>query len=163
MIAFSNNDKWAFCDHFIRFKLNKELVLPSYLSNYFSTKIARNYIKFNMVSSAGQNTISQKTLASLPIALPGITEQEAIVNEFGRLSSISEAIVNTLGESFKFSDRLRQSILKLAFEGRLVPQNPNDEPASMLLERIKAERSSQVHKSTKRERLPNTHQMRLTQ
>ena len=158
MIPFNSNDKWAFCDHFIRFKLNKKLVFPSYLSNYFSTQIARNYIEFNMVSSAGQNTISQKTLASLPVPLPCMAEQEAIVSEIDRMSSISEAVGITSAESFKLADRLRHSILKRAFEGKLVPQDPNDEPASILLERIKAERAMD---NSKIKNNLNSKQMRL--
>ena len=45
-------------------------------------------------------------------------------------------------QSLKQSERLRQSILKKAFEGRLVPQDPSDEPAEKLLERIKREKES---------------------
>ena len=45
-------------------------------------------------------------------------------------------------ESLKEAERLRQSILKRAFEGKLVPQDPNDEPASVLLERIKLSKKS---------------------
>jgi type I restriction enzyme S subunit len=53
------------------------------------------------------------------------------------------------------AERLRQAILKHAFEGKLVPQDPADEPASVLLERIKAERSGQVGKVRKPGRKPD--------
>ena len=48
----------------------------------------------------------------------------------------------TIEESLQKAEALRQSILKKAFEGRLVPQDPNDEPAEKLLERIRVERES---------------------
>ena len=48
----------------------------------------------------------------------------------------------------KEAERLRQSILKIAFEGRLVPQDPTDEPAEKLLERIKAERETGRQKTS---------------
>lgn len=158
MIPFNNDDEWTFCDHFIRFRLDKKLVSSSYLSNYFNTKIARNYIEFNMVSSAGQNTISQKTLASLPVPLPSIKEQKAIADEIDRLFSISEVSANSLGECFGRLNLLRQSILRRAFQGQLVPQDPSDEPASLLLERIRAER---IKDTPRRGRKSNINQSRL--
>jgi type I restriction enzyme S subunit len=53
-------------------------------------------------------------------------------------------------QSLKQAERLRQSILKRAFEGNLVPQDPTDEPASVLLERIKKEKGKQTAKDAKK-------------
>lgn len=57
-----------------------------------------------------------------------------------------EQIERIVDQSLKQAERLRQSILKRAFEGKLVPQDPNDEPAEKLLERIKIDKAKQTNK-----------------
>lgn len=88
----------------------------------------------------------------LPIPLPSYNEQiafiERIENIFDRISK-NEAAIDT---ELLRSETLRQSILKKAFSGQLVPQDPNDEPASELLARIQAEREATKTKSTKKAR-----------
>ncbi|MBA7478964.1 Type-1 restriction enzyme EcoKI specificity protein [subsurface metagenome] len=74
----------------------------------------------------------------LPIA--SILEQNKIVEEIERHFSIADQVEQTIEQGLNQSDRLRQSILKKAFEGKLVAQDPEDEPAEKLLERIKAEK-----------------------
>jgi type I restriction enzyme S subunit len=82
--------------------------------------------------------LTQAAMRRIPIPLPPLAEQRAIVALVEeRLSQIDDA-EKVIGEQLARAGRLRQSILKRAFEGRLVPQDPNDEPASVLLERIKA-------------------------
>jgi type I restriction enzyme S subunit len=64
--------------------------------------------------------------------------------------------------SYEQAESLRRSILKRAFEGRLVPQDPNDEPASVLLERIKKEKAKQEPARKRSMKLKTTTQRRLT-
>jgi len=68
------------------------------------------------------------------------------------MTSTAIAAEMQLIEEIKRSVGLRQSILKSAFSGKLVPQDPNDEPASVLLERIKAEMESRPKASGRRGR-----------
>jgi len=57
---------------------------------------------------------------------------------------VADKLEETITQSLQQAEALRQSILKKAFAGKLVPQDPNDEPASKLLERIKAEKTAQT-------------------
>ena len=77
----------------------------------------------------------------MEIQLPSIVEQHLIVQEIERRFSVADEVEKIVDQSLRQSERLRQSILKKAFEGKLVPQDPSDEPADKLLERIKAEKA----------------------
>ena len=81
-----------------------------------------------------------ESLDRFPIPLPPFTDQHRIVAEVERRLSVIQQSEAAVAASLARAERLRQSILKQAFSGQLVPQDPNDEPASALLERIRAER-----------------------
>lgn len=74
--------------------------------------------------------------------LPPAAEQERIFLEAERLLSVADAVENQVTMERSRIRRLRQAVLKWAFEGKLVDQDPNDEPAEELLERIRAERAN---------------------
>lgn len=80
---------------------------------------------------------------SVHIGLPSIEEQKKIIEEVESRLSVLDQLELTITTSLQQAEALRQSILKKAFSGQLVAQDANDEPASVLLERIKAEREVQ--------------------
>src|SRR6185312_10595485 len=96
--------------------------------------------------SAGNNqpALNRTRIEAIPIPLPPLAEQQVIVAEVEQRLSVIEAAENYIAASLKRAARLRQSILKEAFAGRLVPQDPSDEPASVLLERLRAERQTGI-------------------
>jgi type I restriction enzyme S subunit len=86
--------------------------------------------------------LNQEILLDLPIPLPPAAEQARIEADISRRFSVLDAEAATFSTCVVRIARLRQSILRLAFEGRLVDQDPDDEPAAVLLERIRAEREA---------------------
>jgi type I restriction enzyme S subunit len=92
-------------------------------------------------ATAGQFNVSLTACRYLPIPLPPEDEQDRIVQEAERQLSFVDACERTVDVALVRSATLRRSVLKAAFEGRLVPQDPSDEPASVLLESIRAERA----------------------
>ena len=90
--------------------------------------------------------INHKDIDPLPFPLPPLSEQQAIVSEVESRLSVADEVEKTITAELKRAEQLRQSILKRAFSGKLVPQDPNDEPASVLLERIKAEKAQHIQR-----------------
>jgi type I restriction enzyme S subunit len=84
--------------------------------------------------------INHGDIEPLTVSLPPLAEQRRIVAEAERRLSVIDELESVVDANLKRAERLRHAILKRAFEGKLVPQDPNDEPASVLLERIRAER-----------------------
>lgn len=109
--------------------------------NYIETFLNGKDLRFHVTGSA-QPKLTQASMNRLPVPLPPLAEQQRIVSEVERRLSILEAFDALLTGNLQRSARLRQSILKRAFEGKLVPQDPNDEPASVLLDRIRASRAA---------------------
>ncbi|MGH7575155.1 MAG: restriction endonuclease subunit S [Longimicrobiales bacterium] len=125
----------------IRFAVYPSGMLPTFAVCALNSSRARKVAK-DVIHGVGRPRIGLTLLRSFPLPVPPLREQERIVSEVERLHSVEMAtLASTRLQTLRLTS-LRQSILKWAFEGRLVDQDPTDEPASALLDRIKAERDA---------------------
>lgn len=129
------------CDKVYRLRCNPDVSRPAYLElvlNAPQVVDAINDLKTG-ISDSGVN-LTHKRFLGLRVPFPPLETQRQLEAEVARHFSLADFAEKAVDESLAKADHLRQSILKQAFEGRLVPQDPNDEPAGKLLERIKAAR-----------------------
>jgi type I restriction enzyme S subunit len=141
------------CDKVYRLHANESEVRPEYLELVLNTPRCVDQIdKLKTgISDSGVN-LTQAAFLELRIPVPRIVEQPRIVAEVDRRLSVLDAVASLVDTNLARCARLRQSILKMAFEGRLVPQDPNDEPASVLFERLRARTASSARPSARRDR-----------
>jgi len=116
-------------------------LLREYLFWYFRSPQFRELVD-TLDSGSLIKHMYTKQLAGHEIAIPTIEEQTEIVRRVEQLFAFADQLEAKVNEAKTRIDRLTQSILAKAFRGELVPQDPNDEPASALLERIQAQRAS---------------------
>lgn len=145
-VVTENEINLAFAGYLIRIRPNKEKVIPKFLNFSFHSYNARIQIELPARSTSGVNNINSEEVKSIQLRLPPLEEQKEIVNRVDKLLSKADEIEERYKKAKEYVDKLSQSILAKAFRGELVPQAPNDEPASELLERIKAEKEAEEKK-----------------
>ena len=191
--------RWTFCDHFIRVNVPAQFLDTTYLCIIANSAWGRSHVDQNTVTTAGQKTINQTGVGTMPLLIPPLAEQRRIVSKVEGLISLCDTLesqrvarksvragascsvlaslssaplrrsssTDTLGSAWQrlsdhfevlldqptSVDSLRQSILQLAVQGKLVPQDPNDEPANIAVSEILRKREELIKsKITKRPR-----------
>ena len=129
-------------DKLIRIKPVLGAPLADWIEMSASTGASRKHIIGRVKTTAGQTGISGEDIKKMPIPLPPILEQLVASEMIGVAIARIANQDATVEHSLKQSAAQRKNILKAAFAGQLVPQDPNDEPASVLLERIRTKRVS---------------------
>jgi type I restriction enzyme, S subunit len=124
-------------------------------------ELLSTYLMYGLQSPNLQSQIAEKSRAtaqaniflgaikSLVLPLPTLTEQQEIISRVDKLFTFADRLETRYQKARKKCDQLTPALLEKAFQGELVPQDPNDEPASVLLERIKSLRFSAEAKQTK--------------
>jgi len=123
-----------------------ELSNPKYLLYALYSPLIKQQIDKKAMGTGVQH-LRVGDVETILIPVPSEEEQSAIVSEIESRLSVADNLEKTIETSITQAAALRQSILKRAFEGKLVPQDPNDEPAEKLLKRIKAEKEPALNAS----------------
>jgi type I restriction enzyme S subunit len=130
----------AFASYLIQLRPVFDSTLPQYLNLVFCSGFVRGPVEEKARSTAGQFNVNLETLRSIRVPLCPADEMRRVVEIADTLWRQADAIEVAVNAAQRRADKLDQSILTRAFSGELVRQDPNDEPASVLLERIRAER-----------------------
>ncbi|MEZ8108884.1 restriction endonuclease subunit S [Vibrio splendidus] len=147
------DDQYIYPDLIMKCRAN-ERVLSKYLYYALSSEPVRKYFRDNATGTTGNMPkINQAVVSAAPINLPKIDEQKIIVDKVESLFNKADKVEKQYLDAKSRLDRLTQSILAKAFRGELVPQDPSDEPAEQLLERILKEREQAKPKKMTRKRV----------
>ena len=138
-----------FAGYLIRINHMRSVVDGQYLNLFLNSHVARHYGNNVKTDGVNQSNVSGAKLLKYPFAYCSIEEQREIVSTVDSLLSLVEEMEDEITKQLDSATALRQAILRRAFSGQLVPQDPSDEPASVLLHRIRAEREL-ITKSTTR-------------
>ena len=131
-------------------------LLPSAHSNFYcyvlSSRRTKDFLSGNSIGTTMRN-LNQMILHNVPVPYCNLIEQNEVIQQIDSRLSVVEKLEQDIVDGLKQAEALRQSLLKKAFEGRLVPPDPNDEPASVLLERIKTEKAKLKKKAWKQKKV----------
>lgn len=121
--------------------LQEDPVVTRYVEMFIRTARQRLH---QYAPATAQKNINLDTLSRVAVPLPPHAEQLRLVTELDRLLSLAAQVASAAEDNGRRCGRLRQAVLKWAFEGKLVDQNAADEAAEQLLDRIRAARTTKA-------------------
>jgi restriction endonuclease S subunit len=134
---------YSYASYLLRVRL-KAGYSPEFIAYFLNSTYGKRWVKSVVNQQVGQANVNGTKLKNLAIRMPPIEQQHGIVAEVERRLSVVEVQEANISANLKRANRLRQAILRKAFVGQLVPQDPNDEPAAVLLERIRADQANRA-------------------
>jgi type I restriction enzyme, S subunit len=135
-------------NHVFRARLIGDVMPPKFLS-WYGNSIGQRYFADEGKQTTNLASINMTKLSMLPVPIPPVAEQKRIVAELERRLSIFDEVDAGVTADLTRAERLRQAILRTAFMGKLVSQDPKDEPADALLELIRSQRNKESQSKAK--------------
>lgn len=139
-----SDTKAIFAGYLIRVNQLDSIVYSKYLNYFLGSHIAKQYGNFVKTDGVNQSNINGQKLMNYPFPYCSLDEQVLIVAELDKKIGTADKFKEEIESTIKKLVNLKTSILHKAFQGKLVPQDPNDPPASELLAQIKAEREAKA-------------------
>lgn len=140
---------WVYNNNILRLRFRSD-ILPDFAFRYMMSPRFRNLMAEKTSATTSVAAIYQRSLYAAPFPVPSLNCQREIVSHIGTTFARADHLEAEAARARALLDRLESAILARAFGGELVPQDPDDEPASVLLERIGAQRAGKT--KTKRGR-----------
>jgi type I restriction enzyme S subunit len=140
---FKSTQPAIFAGYLIRVNQIETIAESQYLNYFLNSHIAKQHGNIVKTDGVNQSNINGEKLVNYPFPFCSLEEQKVIVELLDAKLSEVDQLDQTITTALQQAEALRQSILKKAFSGKLVPQDTHDEPASKLLARIKAAKSAQ--------------------
>jgi len=148
---FQGEQEAIYAGYLIRVKCTEKLI-PEYLNYCLGSPMGREYCWQVKSDGVSQSNINAKKLAAFEFLLPPIEEQTEIVRRVASLFAFADRLEARLQSAQTAAECLTPALLAKAFRGELVPQDPNDEPATELLRRLREARAAQAPTKPKRGR-----------
>ncbi|WP_103667478.1 restriction endonuclease subunit S [Pseudanabaena sp. BC1403] len=139
----------VFESNIMRFKVNTAQILPEYCVHFLCSPIGLQQLRKNVKHAVNQSSINQTDVKAVRVNVPPLEEQKEIVRRVEKMFEKIDMVEQEYQKAAKLCDRLEQATLAKAFRGELVPQDPDGEPASVLLEQVKSQRSKGKIKTKK--------------
>ena len=143
-------EEYLYAGYLMRLRSNHDVLIPEYLLLVLGSQFMRVQIEEKAKSTSGVNNINAREVQSLVVPLCSVNEQRLIVKQLARVLAGIDAVDREIKDQMLVADALRQAILARAFSGQLVPQDPSDVPASVLLDKISDDRARAAKPTTRR-------------
>ena len=148
--VFDGREERIFPDKLIQTRPNLPCLSVRFLEAALNSGLSRAFLETRIRTTAGQSGVAGSDIKATPIPVSSLREQLEIVRLLDGACDAIDRTDRIVVEALQQTDAVRQAVLKRAFSGRIVAQDPHDEPASALLDRIKAEREQMTSRAVPR-------------